>query len=60
MCPHTTICVSSFYYVCVYVSSFYYVCVLIPRNAIETAEGGRAAAEHLLDNPRMLTYADVC
>jgi hypothetical protein len=43
MCPHTTICVSSsydicvlillcvssFYYVCVYVSSYYYICVQV-------------------------------
>ena len=32
MCPHTTMCVSSYYYMCVLilcVSSYYYICVLI-------------------------------
>ncbi len=31
MCPHTTICVSSSYYICVLILlySYYYICVLI-------------------------------
>ena len=53
MCPHTTLYVSSYYYVCprtpIYVSSYYYICVSVAADVRErkrykhACEVGRSA-----------------